>query len=303
MHRRVVPAAIYLHWAATPYTWLRSGLYHTIVSGDGRLHRLHDYTIDLPSHTWRRNSNSIAISCACMGGRPDPWSVPPTAAQLEAMCGEVARVARSWGWAADDISIQRVMTHAEAASNRDGRLMHDNYGPVIWGGTGERWDFLQLEKGGPPTGGDQLRARIQRLMQDPQADPSAAASSRLGFRRTSTMQARGESLVVELDEHGSSWALVADLLERYDIPYTWDPQSRRILIGSLDVAPSFQEDQVQPSVGWPLVEMALQGGNGPVILRGILREQRAWCRVLEFAEEFGISASFEPFTLLERRGG
>jgi len=25
--------------------------------------------------------------------------------------------------------------------------------------------------------------------------------------------------------------------------------------------------------------------------------------VLEFAEEFGISASFEPFTLLERRGG
>jgi len=35
----------------------------------------------------------------------------------------------------------------------------------------------------------------------------------------------------------------------------------------------------------------------------ILREQRAWCRVLEFAEDFGISASFEPFTLLERRGG
>jgi hypothetical protein len=86
-------------------------------------------------------------------------------------------------------------------------------------------------------------------------------------------------------------------------PYTWDPKSRRILIGSLDVAPSFQEDQVQQWVGWPLVEIALQGGNGPVILRGILREQRAWCRVLEFAEELGISASFEPFTLLERRGG
>jgi len=25
--------------------------------------------------------------------------------------------------------------------------------------------------------------------------------------------------------------------------------------------------------------------------------------VLEFAEEFGISTSFEPFTLIERRGG
>ena len=49
--------------------------------------------------------------------------------------------------------------------------------------------------------------------------------------------------------------------------------------------------------------MTLQSGNAPVILRGILRRNRAWCRVLEFAEEFGISTSFEPFTLLERRGG
>ena len=302
MHRRAVPATIYLHWAATPYTWLRSGLYHTIVSGDGRLHRLHDYTIDLPSHTWRRNSNSIAISCACMGGRPDPWSLPPTAAQLNALCEEVARVARSWGWTAADITIQRVMTHAEAASNRDGRVIHHNYGPVIWGGTGERWDWLQLEKGGPPTGGDQLRERIRRLMEIP-GSAGKPATPQLSFKRSSTMQARGQSLTVDLDEHGISWALTADLLELYDLPYTWDAEGRRILVGSLDVAPSFQEDQVQPSVGWPLVEMALQSGNSPVILRGILREQRAWCRVLEFAEEFGISASFEPFTLLERRGG
>jgi len=49
--------------------------------------------------------------------------------------------------------------------------------------------------------------------------------------------------------------------------------------------------------------MGLQRGNAPLILRGILRENRAWCRVLEFAEEFGISVSFEPFRLWERRGG
>ena len=61
--------------------------------------------------------------------------------------------------------------------------------------------------------------------------------------------------------------------------------------------------QVARSWGWPLFEMTLQNGNAPVILRSILRENRAWCRVLEFAEEFGISVSFEPFTLLERRGG
>jgi hypothetical protein len=56
-------------------------------------------------------------------------------------------------------------------------------------------------------------------------------------------------------------------------------------------------------VGWPLVEITLQQALAPVILRGILREGRAWCRVLEFAEEFGISASFDPFALAERRGG
>ena len=42
-------------------------------------------------------------------------------------------MARSWGWRDTDITIERVMTHAEAASNRDGRWRHDNYGPVIWG--------------------------------------------------------------------------------------------------------------------------------------------------------------------------
>lgn len=31
-----MPAAIYLHLPATPYTWRRTGLYRTIVSGDGR---------------------------------------------------------------------------------------------------------------------------------------------------------------------------------------------------------------------------------------------------------------------------
>ena len=59
------------------------------------------------------------------------------------------------------------MTHAEAASNRDSRPKHDNYAPVIWGGTGERWDFLQLERDGAIDGGDQLRERIRQRMRQP----------------------------------------------------------------------------------------------------------------------------------------
>ena len=159
----------YLHWAATPYTWVRSGLCHSIINGEGHVHRLHAYSVDLPAHTWRRNSNAVALSCACMDGRPDPWLIPPTAPQLESLCQAAASLARHWGWSAADITIQRLMTHAAAASNRDGRILHDNYGPVI--------------------------------------------------------------------------------------------------------------------------------------LRGILRHDRAWCRVLEFAEAFGISTSFEPFGRGERRGG
>ncbi len=125
------------------------------------------------------------------------------------------------------------------------RQPHDNYGPVIWGGTGERWDLLQLEKGGPPTGGEQLRQRVREILQGDQHQ----APEPLRFLRASTIEARSEPLATQLDEHGSSWALA------------------------------------------------------PVILTGILREGRAWCRVLEFAEEFGISASFAPFALGERRGG
>ena len=76
-------------------------------------------------------------------------------------------------------------------------------------------------------------------------------------------------------------------------------------IGALDVAPTHHDDAVQAP--WPLVDLTLQTDNAPVILTGILRAgsdgDRSWCRVVEFAEEIGISVSFEPPVLPERRGG
>ena len=303
---------LYLHWTATGYDWIRPGHYHAIISGEGRVHRLHAYSVDLPAHTYARNSNSVALSCACMGGSPDPWSQPPTPPQLQALCEEAAAIARSWGWSADAITIRNVMTHAEAASNRDGRVMHDNYGPMIWGGTGERWDLLQLEKNGPTDGGDQLRARIRAILAGTDVLPPVAkawqpSGAQLQFRGSTTIQARGEALTVQSDAHGTSWALVSDLLARYGIAYAWDANGRRVLIGALDVAPTFRDDSVQASLGWPLFTMTLQTGSAPVVLTGILRPSdagdRAWCRVVEFAEEFGISVQFDPLSLGERRGG
>ena len=77
-------AVIYLHWTATGCDWIRPGHYHSIIGGYGRVHRLHAYSVDLPAQTYGRNRNSVALSCACMGGIPDPWTLPPTPAQLTA---------------------------------------------------------------------------------------------------------------------------------------------------------------------------------------------------------------------------
>ena len=91
-------AVIYLHWTDTGYEWIWPGRHHTIIGGDGRVHRLHAYSVDLPAHTYGRNRNSVALSCACMGGSPEPWTLPPTSAQLDSPCAEMASIACSWGW-------------------------------------------------------------------------------------------------------------------------------------------------------------------------------------------------------------
>ena len=121
------------------------------------------------------------------------------------------------------------------------------------------------------------------------------------------IQARGADLAVQIDALGRSWAIATDLLSRYEIAYASDASYRRILIGALDVAPTYRDDAMQASVGWPLMELTLQTGNAPVILTGIIRSgtggDLAWCRVVQFAKEFGISVSYDPLVLGERRGG
>lgn len=187
---------IYLHWSATPYDWKEPGHYHTVITGDGTCHRLTDYHEHLSAHTYARNANAIALSLACMGsgGFRD---YPPTEKQIDSMAKECAKVALGLGWPADEVKMKKlIMTHAEAAANRDyplnlvqaaqGQgenfarsigLPHDNYGPSSWsdgwpGGNVERWDLWQLrpaDKGG--AGGFEMRTRIVAWMKRIASEP------------------------------------------------------------------------------------------------------------------------------------
>ena len=98
-----------------------------------------------------------------------------------------------------------------------------------------------------------------------------------------------------------------ELLDRNQISHRCDDASQRILVDTIDVVPTCREEAVQRSLGWPIFELSFQSGAALVLLLGILLtemgEEKAWCRVLEFAEEFGISVQFDPFVLGERRGG
>jgi len=110
-----MPATIYLHWAP-PLHLGALGCITSIISGDGRLRRLHAYSIDLPATTYvpgDETANALWPVPVLHGLlAPDPWSIPPTEAQLNAnvprdRCDRAA----AWGWVRPNINHRKVMTH------------------------------------------------------------------------------------------------------------------------------------------------------------------------------------------------
>lgn len=291
---------VYLHWTGTGYQWAVPNHYHTVVTGDGVVRRLHDYNITLNEHTYKRNKNSVGLAIACMGGE-NPWLTPPTEKQIQELCREVANLVKRWGWNVSDITISNVMTHAEAASNKDGGSSHDNYGPKRWGGTGERWDLMCLKDDDSDDGGDRLRAMICSFMMDDQPAPEAADPLIRAAEKEMTVL--GTSMNVLVDSSGVTWGRLSSLLSLYEIPHIWDSDKRRILVGSTDVHPRYAENKLKADSRVNTFELCLQGLNSPVILMGLIHEDEAYCQVLEFADEFGISTTFNPFVLHQRRGG
>jgi len=162
----MVDKKMYLHWSGTAYNALAKGRYHAMFSGSGEKTQNADYDSTL-AHTYKRNKNSIGLAIAAMGGKG--WDqYPPTSPQLISMMKEAARIGMSWGMKPGDVTRKNVMTQAEAASNKDGGGAHENYGPVDWGGTGERWGLWKLRKDDPDgSGGDRLRAMMKTFMTMP----------------------------------------------------------------------------------------------------------------------------------------
>lgn len=181
---------IYLHWSATRPDWAEPGHYHAVVDDKGIVKRLTDYHKRLGSHTYGRNNDSVALCVACMLNS-DWKNYGPTEAQIDGMCKEAAKIAVGLKWEPTlGFLKHRIMTHAEAAANRDfplelvkkfsgkspssdydyaaqeAGLPHANYSITDWfdgwpGGDVVRWDLSQLRPGDKPgTGGYELRERI-----------------------------------------------------------------------------------------------------------------------------------------------
>ncbi len=170
--------AIYLHWTAGNYNSI-GGPYHTVFTGDGTMHNKTEYGKSTGGHTYNRNGGgSVGLSLAA---NPDigQW---PTEEQRVAMAKEAARIAKGWGWSANDITTKKIMTHGEAGSNIDGVNAHTNYGPFGRGRTDtdktkdassvgklagvERWDLDKLNSHDDlyGSGGDEMRNRIKGFM-------------------------------------------------------------------------------------------------------------------------------------------
>ena len=62
---------LYLHWTAGRYGQVYDD-YHLNIDADGTVYRTSSSLSQYKSHTWRRNSGSIAVACAAGWGAGQP---------------------------------------------------------------------------------------------------------------------------------------------------------------------------------------------------------------------------------------
>lgn len=145
---------IYAHWTGGHYEQLFSD-YHFCITGDGTVYAMTDDLAIKKDATYMRNSGSIAITLCCAYDAADENRLgpePPTEAQLNALAQVICVLADALDLSID---LTHVLTHAEAADNKDGYYACEPYGP---GATVERWDLLVVHQGDTRwSGGDIIR--------------------------------------------------------------------------------------------------------------------------------------------------
>lgn len=144
---------VHVHWTAGGHKANATdlGAYHRLIEGDGTVLRPVDPWVPR-SHTRMANGGAVGVAMCCMASaqeRPFAWGkAPMTAAQLDAMAEEVARLC-----IAHDIPVTRwsVLTHAEVQ-------------PTLGIAQRQKWDVLVLpgmaRPGDPFEVGDRIRAMI-----------------------------------------------------------------------------------------------------------------------------------------------
>ena len=153
-------AQIYLHWTAGRYGQIYDD-YHINIDADGTVYRTSSSLSQYKSHTWRRNSGSIAVALCCglgaqanHGYDADLGQFAPTAVQTDKMAQTVALLVTALGL---QLTIDTVMTHCEAA-------LLDGYGPYS-GDAETRWDLWYMRDspgdGQMKPGGDILRGKAR----------------------------------------------------------------------------------------------------------------------------------------------
>ena len=130
------------------------------IDADGTVYRTSSLS-QYKSHTWRRNSGSIAVALCCglgaqanHGYDADLGQFAPTAVQTDKMAQTVALLVTALGL---QLTIDTVMTHCEAA-------LLDGYGPYS-GDAETRWDLWYMRDspgdGQMKPGGDILRGKAR----------------------------------------------------------------------------------------------------------------------------------------------
>lgn len=161
---------IYLHWSAGHYDQSHTDSYHICIDNDGNMFTDVDDFTEHRNHTYMRNSRAIGIAingCFDATGPTNLGSEPPTDKQVYAISWLVALLCVQIGIPLD---IQHVMTHAEAADNKDGLDLcyndptpypNNTYGPDS---TSERWDLWVIHENDPVwSGGDNIRGNARYI--------------------------------------------------------------------------------------------------------------------------------------------